>query len=105
MDHRDVGLSTHLHQNRKPSVFKMIVRPKSTASYLMAADSVAVLDDLGWKTPNNGGGSSGGRIAQTLAIEFPGRVRTLTKKRRKAPGFSHGDIRRDWLAMLLKDIF
>src|ERR1700687_4208844 len=49
MDNRDVGLSTHLHQYGKPSVFKMIVRPKSTARYLlkdMAADAIAVLDDL-----------------------------------------------------------
>jgi hypothetical protein len=34
-----------------------------------------------------------------------GAGRVLTKKRRKAPGFSHGDIRRDWLAGLLKDIY
>jgi hypothetical protein len=37
--------------------------------------------------------------------EYPGTGWSITKKRRKAPGFSHGDIRRDWLAMLLKDIF
>jgi pimeloyl-ACP methyl ester carboxylesterase len=81
MDNRDVGLSTHLHQYGKPSVFKMIVRPKSTTNYLlkdMAADAIAVLDDLGWKTANIVGGSLGGMVAQTMAIEFPERVRTLT---------------------------
>jgi pimeloyl-ACP methyl ester carboxylesterase len=81
MDNRDVGLSTHLHQYGKPSVFKMIIRPKSTARYLlkdMAADAIAVLDDLGWKAANIVGGSLGGMIAQTMAIEFPERVRTLT---------------------------
>ena len=81
MDNRDVGLSTHLHQDGAPSVLKMILRPKSVATYSlqdMAADSVAVLDALGWTSAHVVGGSMGGMIAQTMAICFPERVRSLT---------------------------
>jgi pimeloyl-ACP methyl ester carboxylesterase len=81
MDNRDVGLSTHLCQHGEPSVFKMIIRPKAVATYLlhdMATDSVAVLDALSWKSANIVGGSMGGMIAQTMAINYPQRVRTLT---------------------------
>jgi pimeloyl-ACP methyl ester carboxylesterase len=81
MDNRDVGLSTHLHQHGEPSIFKMIIRPAAVAAYSlqdMAADSVSVLDALGWKSAHIVGGSMGGMIAQTMAINFPERVRTLT---------------------------
>jgi pimeloyl-ACP methyl ester carboxylesterase len=81
MDNRDVGLSTHLHEVAAPSVFKMIVRPKTVATYSlqdMAADCVAVLDALGWPSAHIVGGSMGGMIAQTMAIRFPERVRSLT---------------------------
>jgi pimeloyl-ACP methyl ester carboxylesterase len=81
MDNRDVGLSTHLEQLRAPSLFNMIVRPRAAAPYSlldMAQDAVAVVDDLGWSTVNVVGGSMGGMIAQTMAIEHPGRLRSLT---------------------------
>jgi pimeloyl-ACP methyl ester carboxylesterase len=81
MDNRDVGLSTHLAHLGEPSLFNMIVRPKAAARYSlsdMAHDAIAVLDDLGWSSVNVVGGSMGGMIAQTMAIEHPGRVRSLT---------------------------
>ena len=81
IDNRDVGLSTHLHQYGEPSIFKMIVSPKTTARYLlkdMAADAIAVLDALSWQSAHILGGSMGGMIAQTMAIYYPDRVRTLT---------------------------
>ncbi|OBJ81807.1 alpha/beta fold hydrolase, partial [Mycobacterium sp. 1245852.3] len=81
MDNRDVGLSTHLTHLGAPSVCDVIVRPRKAARYSlsdMAGDAIAVLDDLGWESTNVVGGSLGGMIAQTLAIEHPRRARSLT---------------------------
>ena len=81
MDNRDVGLSTHLAQLGEPSLFNMIARPHAADRYSlsdMAQDAIAVIDDLGWSTVNVVGGSMGGMIAQTMAIEHPERMRSLT---------------------------
>lgn len=65
-DNRDSGLSTILDDTR----------PYSLAD--MAADAVAVLDDLGVARAHVFGHSLGGMIAQVLAIEHPSRVATLS---------------------------
>ncbi len=44
----------------------------------MAADAIAVLDDVGIDTAHVVGASMGGAISQMLAVEYPERVRSLT---------------------------
>jgi pimeloyl-ACP methyl ester carboxylesterase len=80
-DNRDAGLSTHLASAAVPSQLAMLRRPAEAAVYRledMASDGVAVLDALGWASAHVVGRSLGGMIAQTMAIRYPSRVRSLT---------------------------
>jgi pimeloyl-ACP methyl ester carboxylesterase len=78
-DNRDVGLSTHLsHLGSPPPTVFLSRRWSGYRLADLAADAVAVLDDLGWDSAHVVGVSLGGMIAQTLAGRFPDRVRTLT---------------------------
>jgi len=83
-DNRDTGLSTHLHDH-VPDVLGAIVAATSgdrvDALYDlsdMALDAVAVLDAVGADRAHVVGASMGGMIAQTVAIEHPARVASLT---------------------------
>lgn len=72
-DNRDVGLSTSFAGAR--------LDPATGSPYTlsdMAADAVAVLDAVGVARAHIHGLSLGGMIAQTIAIEHPERVVTLT---------------------------
>lgn len=80
-DNRDSGLSTHFTDRGVPDPIRLLLRPSSVASYRltdMAGDALAVLDAVGWSVADVVGLSMGGIVAQTLAIERPDRVRSLT---------------------------
>jgi pimeloyl-ACP methyl ester carboxylesterase len=66
-DNRDTGRSTCFDFARQPYAISD-----------MALDAVAVLDELGVARAHVVGASMGGMIAQTLALQRPARVRTLT---------------------------
>ena len=78
-DNRDVGLSSKTAGD-PPSVDE-VMAGDGLAPYTlseMAADTISVLDALGVEAAHIVGNSLGGMIAQTVAIEYPQRTRTLT---------------------------
>jgi pimeloyl-ACP methyl ester carboxylesterase len=84
-DNRDVGLSTHLDGQRVDvtTVLAAVAGrgvmpdvPYTLSAF--AADAVGLLDHLGIASAHIAGASMGGMIVQTIAIEYPERVRTMT---------------------------
>ena len=82
-DNRDVGKSTWLTDspvNIEEEVGKFLTGQPLQAPYGiedMADDAAAVLDAVGWDSAHIMGASMGGMIAQSFAIRYPERTRSL----------------------------
>jgi pimeloyl-ACP methyl ester carboxylesterase len=84
-DNRDIGLSTSLDSAGVPDIAAAMAaalhgQPVEVPYRLsdMGADAFGLLDALDIESAHVVGASMGGAIAQTMAIERPGRLRTLT---------------------------
>jgi pimeloyl-ACP methyl ester carboxylesterase len=80
-DNRDVGRSTKIEGGPRADVLAAAAGDASSASYTlsdMAADASGLLDHMGVEAAHVVGASQGGMIGQTLAIERPERVLSLT---------------------------
>jgi len=84
-DHRDVGLSSKLENEKTPELAEFVaalargekIKPPYTLDD-MAADAIGLLDALGIDKANVCGMSMGGYIAEILAISYPSRLLSLT---------------------------
>ena len=83
-DNRDQGLSTEFDwqpPSQVSATLSTLVKRPPASEYLlsdMAADAVGLLDAIGIDSAHVVGMSMGGMISQTIAIEHPQRVRSLT---------------------------
>lgn len=80
-DNRDIGHSTMIESAGVPSRVDMMFGRRATAPYLlsdMATDTASLMDHLGIDAAHLVGVSMGGMIAQTMAIEHPERLLSLT---------------------------
>lgn len=84
-DNRDIGRSTWLDHEPVPNVVALLRAQRRGLPVRvpyrvpdMAMDALGLLDALGVRSAHVVGVSMGGMIAQTMAIQAPERVRTLT---------------------------
>jgi len=99
-DNRDCGLSTHFDNAPPPDFAAAMKGDYASVSYTlsdMAADAVGLMDVLGFTSAHIVGASLGGMIAQTMAIEYPKKVRSLTSMMSTTGNQAVGNP--DWTAL------
>lgn len=107
-DNRDIGLSTMMPApapTRRQVVASIVSRRFAKSSYLladMADDAAALLDHVGIARAHVVGVSMGGMISQTLAIQHPDKVASLTSIMSNTGDRKHGRIRPSLLRKLPK---
>ncbi len=107
-DNRDCGLSTKLDGQRVDPMAVMAAaaagQPTPDVPYTltdMAADAVGLLDHLGVDRAHVTGASMGGMIVQTLAIEHPERLLSVTSVMSTVGDLAYGTPTKEALAVLL----
>jgi pimeloyl-ACP methyl ester carboxylesterase len=109
-DNRDTGLSTKFSDvggDFMTSFLKASQGEPVDLAYTlsdMTADGMALLDHLGIDSAHVVGASMGGMIAQTMAIEHPARVRTLTSIMSTTGEQGYGQPQPDAMAVLLRPV-
>ncbi len=107
-DNRDVGLSTKFEDVGGDFMATFLAASQGEQVEVayrltdMARDAVGLLDVLGIDSAHIVGASMGGMIAQTIAIEHPTRVRTLTSIMSTTGEPEHGQPTPEALQMLLR---
>ncbi len=104
-DNRDTGRSSRVPGRTRPHhLVRAVTGIPVTVPYSMAdlaGDAIGLLDHLGVPSAHLAGVSMGGMIAQTLAIDHPHRVRTLTSimstTGRRSVGWQHPSLARNLL--------
>ncbi|HYD61548.1 MAG TPA: alpha/beta hydrolase [Noviherbaspirillum sp.] len=104
-DNRDAGHSMHL--DHPPSPDLLLARAGNHSSAFnnlsnMASDTVRILDFLGIDSAHVVGTSMGSAIAQVMALEYPGRVRSLTSMMPTAGDMSTRQMHSETKAALLE---
>ena len=109
-DNRDVGLSTKM-PGKPPGLLRMFAatlsRRLAKSDYLlndMANDAVALLDHLGIERAHVVGVSMGGMISQSIAIQHPHRVASLTSIMSNTGDRKNGKIHRSLYRPFFKTI-
>lgn len=107
-DNRDTGLSTQMADVGGDFLTSFLAAAQGEAIEVayrltdMAADGMALLDHLGIGAAHVVGASMGGMIAQTMAIEHPERVRTLTSIMSMTGEPEHGQPTPEAMAILVR---
>ena len=80
-DNRDTGLYTQFHVSPEPDLTVSMAGDFLSVAYTlsdMAADTVGLMDALGFDTENLVGASMVSMIDQAMAIKYPARLKSVT---------------------------
>ncbi len=110
-DNRDVGLSQKMEDQGTPGVMaawtQRLLGLRVHAPYTlsdMAADAAGLIEALGLPSAHVFGVSLGGMVAQTLAIEHPHRVRSMTSMMSTPGALRHVGQPRAMMALLRRPV-